>query len=777
MLLRRPLAATFAALVLSATNALADPPKLNGTSPFGVRRGEPTELTIQGGNLGGNPELVAPFAFKAEPAEKSDGGNWRLKITVAPETPLGVYPIRVKTDGGLSNLLLFAVGQVPQVGEKEENGSFEAAQAIELPVVVEGQVAGSDVDCFKFRGKKGQKVLVDAACNRLGGGVDPTLRLSTAGRSFVAASEDAPGLDTDARLVATLPEDGEYIIELSDTKYQGSGRPIYRLTVGSLPVADEVYPLGGRRGETLGLEFRGGTLPDGLVAVGAVRLAATPGVKEMPWRVTNQNLGLIANGEPVLDVEPIGPLALGDLPEYREPTDANAPPTRAAAPAVLNGRIDPERDEDRFVVAVEPGKPYRVRVVAAALGSALDAQLQVLGANNAALANGDDTGIPPLAQGLAATTSPDPTVNVNVPGDLREITIVVRDLTGRGGVGFPYRVVVEPGGPDFGLALNDPQVSIPKGGTAALGVTVARRGYNGPISLRLDGPPAGLVVRSSTIPDGQAAGLVTISAAPDASFGPTTLNLVGEGKGPAGPIVVSASKTLILAQQGNLPTSTYQQDGLAAALTPAGPVAIDTPEAPLVVAQGTATPLPLKLRRADGAEGALSVAIVGQVPGLAIGDGKVADKANEASLPINAAPDAPLGTRALPLTAKGKVANADRTLTLPLVNVQVVRPAELSLASPNVEVKAGESVELKGKVERRGTFKEPVTLRLDGLPAGLKAEPLTLAPDAADFSFKLTADPGAAAANAKVKTLLAAKVGGKDYNAPPVEAGVKVIPK
>jgi hypothetical protein len=775
-MLRRPLTPIFSALALATATAQADPPKVNGTSPYGVRRCEATELTIQGGNLEGNPELVAPFAFKAEPAGKSDGGNWRLKVTVAPETPLGVYPIRVKTDGGLSNLMLLAVGQVPQAAEKEDNGSFEAAQAIDLPVVVEGQVAGSDVDCFKFRGKKGQRILVDAACARIGSGVDPTLRLSTAGRSFVAANEDAPGLQGDARLVATLPEDGEYVIELSDTKYQGSGRPIYRLTVGPLPVADEVYPLGGRSGETLGLEFRGGTLPDGLVAVGAVRLSAPLGATAMPWRVTNQNLALIAPGEPAYDVEPIAPLALSDLPDYRESADSKEP-TRAAAPGVLNGRIDPERDEDRFAVAVEPGKGYRVGVVAAALGSALDAQLQVLGTKGAVLANGDDANIPPIAQGLAATTSPDPSVNVNVPGDLREITIVVRDLTGRGGIGYPYRIVVEPSAPGFDLVLNDPQVSIPKGGTVAVGVTVARRGYNGPITLRLDGAPQGLTTRALPIPDGQNNGLMTISASPDVSFGAVTLDLVGEGKGPSGPIVGKASKTLILAQQGNIPTSTYHQDGLAAAPATAGPVALEGPEGPIVVAQGTGSPLPLKLRRADGADAAVAVAIVGQVQGLGLADNTIAEKAGDGKVTINAALDAPLGTRALPLNAKGKFAGADRTVTLPLVTVNVVRPAELGLATPNVEVKAGESAELKGKVERRGSFKEPVTVRVDGLPAGLKAEPVTIAPEAADFTLTLTAEPNAAAATAKAKVLLAAKLGGKDYNAPPIEAGVKIVPK
>src|SRR5207302_9534 len=110
--------------------------------------------------------LVAPFAFIGEPVAKPEGGSARLKLTVSPGAAVGIYPVRVQTDEGLSNPFLFAVGQVPQVAEKEENSTFETAQAVPSPVVVEGQAAGNDVDFFKFPGKKGQRIVVDAQCAR-----------------------------------------------------------------------------------------------------------------------------------------------------------------------------------------------------------------------------------------------------------------------------------------------------------------------------------------------------------------------------------------------------------------------------------------------------------------------------------------------------------------------------------------------------------------------------------------------------------------------------------
>ena len=234
--------------ILSA-QAQAAPPQISGINPLGAQRGVSTTVTVSGTNLAGNPRLLAPFKFVvAAPAPAgSDAANAKLALTVDSETPLGVYPVRVQTDDGISNPFLFAVGQLPQVTEKEDNSTFETAQVVNVPAVIEGQAAGNDVDCYRFAGKKGQKLVVDAQCARIGSGVDPSIRLSTAGHVFIASAEDSPGLLTDARLFAVLPEDTDYVVELSDARYQGGGRPVYRLVVGAVPMAEEVYPSAGAR--------------------------------------------------------------------------------------------------------------------------------------------------------------------------------------------------------------------------------------------------------------------------------------------------------------------------------------------------------------------------------------------------------------------------------------------------------------------------------------------------------------------------------------------------
>lgn len=773
------LAVAFGLTLVVNAPALAAPPQINGIVPFGVQRGTATEVTVNGTNLGGNPRLLAPFGVTAAvpPAGAPDPANWKVKLTVDPAAAVGVYPVRVQTDDGLSNVFLFSVGQLPQVAEKEDNSTFEAAQAFTAPAVIEGQAAANDVDYYRFAGKKGQKVVVDARCARIGSGVDPSIRLTTAARAFIASADDSPGLLTDARLFAVLPEDTDYVIELSDSRYQGGPRPIYRLVVGAFPGAEEVYPIGGRTGEAVGLELRGGTL-DGVTIV-AARLEPWAGIGLTRVRAAGATVGLVGPAA-ALDVESLPPLIVGDLPELREPTDPAAPPVRAAVPVVLNGRIDPAGDEDRFTLAVTPGQKLRIEVEAAESGSSLDGVLQVLGQKGAVLATADDTVAPPTAKKPnkpGGIVSPDPSVNsFTVPAGLNEVTLALRDISSRGGTGYPYRISVTTVTPGFDLMLNESQVSVPKGGTASVAVTVVRKGYNGPIALKVVDPPAGYTVRPGTIAEGQLLGVFTVSAAADAPGQALNLAVVGEGQGPEGSIVVRAGKTIIFAQQATLPTNTMTQVGLAAATALPTPLTLDAPAAPVEVAHGYGAPVVLKAARGKGADGALALSAAALPPGLAVPAATIAEKAAEGTVTVNTTTDHPLGNVSLVVVAKGKVAGAERSVVAPALTLNVVRPAAVELAAAAVEVKAGATVELKGKVARKGAFREPVTVKVNGLPAGLKADPVTVPPTASEFTLKLVADGKAAPATAAATVALAFQVNKKDYPAQTAPLSVKVLP-
>lgn len=771
-----PLGLALALLPISTTEVHADPPRINDLVPAGVQRGVATELNFQGTGLTGNPRIVAAIPVQvAPPAEpKEDAASWVASVTIEPSVAVGVYPIRLVTDDGISNPILLAVGQVPQVAEVEPNNEASTATVVPSPSVVEGRADGNDVDHFRFPGQAGQRIVVDAACARIGSGVDPQIRLTTAAGKYVASADDTPGLLTDARLVADLPEDGDYLLEISDSRYQGTGRAVYRITLGVIPVADTIYPLGGRRGETVGFELSGGTLPVDAPQVAAATIAAPSRVDRFAPKLGGAAVGL---ADPTLDVELPGSIEVGELPELREPAEGTGPLT-AVAPIILNGRIAPEGDEDRYTLVVTPGKKYRARVVAARLGSSLDGVLRVLKPDGGQIEQGDDTNLEIVVEGQAAAAaviSPDPTVTFTVPDGVTEVTLALRDLSGRGGPGYGYRILVEPADPGFDVVLADAQVSIARDGAALIPVTAVRRDFNGPITLTVDAPPAGLTVRDGVIPDGQTIGVLSVSAEPETDLGAVELAVVGRAEGPAGPIVSEATKTVVYALQTALPVHYAQQTGLAAAPSLRQPIGLATPAEVVEVAHGAGGKVSLNVdRREEAASVELTVTALPLPTGVTVPEAKIAADAGTGEVAINAGTDAPLGRVSVGLNARGKLGEVDRTFAAPVTVVEVVRPVMLALEAAEVEVKAGATAELKGTLARKGTFDQPVTIQLNGLPEGVSAEPATVAPDSGEFTLTLTATAEAAEATADAQVKPAFKTGEADYDNPPTPVSVKV---
>lgn len=761
------------AVIVMGLGALgAAPPKITNVEPPGLERGVAAVLAISGDGLKNHPRLIAPFAFELTPPKPGDG-IWKPTIKIASGAAVGVYPIRVQTDQGISNPFLLAVGQFPQVEEKEDDGLFEHATPLPpLPVVAMGRLDGADVDFFRFHGKKGERIVVDAQCARIGSGVDPTIRLTmaTANRKYVASADDSPGLQTDARFTTALPADGDYVVEISDSRYQGANRPVYRLVIGAVAVADEVYPLGGRLGETVGLELRGGTI-DG-VAIAAAMLHSLPGADLAVPRVMLPGLG-------ASDVEIPGALAVSHMPELRESAVGEGV-VKAVAPVVFNGRIDPPGDEDRFALEVQPGRRLRIEVQASAFGSALDGTLEVRDEKGGVIASADDAVLNRRGarknQQAQAYNLPDPSLELTVPGGVKEITLALRDLAGRGGVGYPYRIVVEPMTAEFEITVETSEYTVPKGGWATIPATVKRKGYSGPITLTAVDLPPGLTVREGVVAAGQTTGATSITAALGAAFPPTPIRLVGRAQTAEGAIERSASATMYFIRDADPPVGTMVFEGLMIATAVPAPVALETPANVIELPRGFSAPVPITAARAKDALGALKITALPGPAGVAASPLTIAEKDVSGSLIVKAALDAPLGALALALKAQGKIAGNEQTLDLPIARLNVVDPVALELASAKIQLKPKATFELKGKLVRKGGMNGPVVLKIAGLPAGLKCEPATVAPAAAEFVLKIVAEPKAPAASVKAQVSLAYKVENKDYQTPPHTIEVVVAP-
>jgi hypothetical protein len=301
-----------------------------------------------------------------------------------------------------------------------------------------------------------------------------------------------------------------------------------------------------------------------------------------------------------------------------------------------------------------------------------------------------------------------------------------------------------------------------------------RYGYNGPVTIGLADPPAGVTFRPGIIPSGQTVGVFSVSVAPEATVGAMVLKVVGTGKDGDRVIEVAAEKPVSYAQIGNLPTKILTQQGLAAAPMQVRPVVLDVPEAVEAV-HGLGTPVVIKSVRGEKGEGELALSTLPLSAGIQIPNAKIDAKAAEGTATVNVATEAPFESFSVALTAKGKIDGKDQTFFTPSVRLNLIRPTSLELETKQVEIKAGGTVEVKGKLTRKGGHKEPITVKIDGLPAGLKADPVTVAPESVDFVLKVTAEGSAAEATATAKLALAFKIGGKDYPFPTTDLPVKVV--
>ena len=655
------------AILVFPVSLRAAPPTLTGSTPLGVQRGKATDVTFRGTGLVDNPRLVAPFGFQLEASagRSSDAGNWKVRLAVDARAAVGVYPIRVVTDGGVSNPILFAVGQIPQMPEVEPNDRFETAQPIASPIVVEGECAGNDEDFFRFKGRKGDRVVVDAVCSRIGSGVDPMIRLTTADWRFVASADDTPGLLTDGYIKAVLPEDGEYVLEFCDSRFAGTGRAIYRLLIGVVPFAGEVYPLSLPRGQNTALELRGGTLSgDHLFAL---RTPSDPMLSMFYPIIPARLLGDPAWAASDLDVELPTPVLLGAALAVQEPADPTQKLPPLAPPVTILGRLSMAGERDEFTITAPPGSKHEIRVEAWGLGSALDGQLRVFSKDGRLLGETDDgKGAPRRRSGggggrVTGPVSTDPAFDLTMPAGQNEVKVVVKDLVDRGGVGFTYCVVVKPVETIFQLALNDDQIAIPRGGTALLPVTITRNGYSGPIALGVVGVPAdgGVTVFPGVVPAGQTSGVVGFKAAANSTFAPCQVQIVGtEENGET----VAASRTIVFAQQtmstrgfgmtGTIPSYARPFVSLTAAVTRPGPILLTPRESKTLVSQGSTVEVPLQVIRTTQEKKKYRLVALSPPIGLTVVSSEIGDTSTGATVKITAAANAPLGPMMVGLVAQ-----------------------------------------------------------------------------------------------------------------------------
>jgi len=743
--------------------AQAAPPVLTDIRPRGLERGKQVTLVLSGANLTPQTSLYLPFAAKQSPIAdpKPNPALAKINVTVAPDVPAGIYPVQAFTDNGLSGTFLLAVDTFASVREIEDNNAPERAQRIAPPIIVDGDCPGGDVDFYRFAAKKGQRLVIETETARIGSGVVPQLRLTDDKLRFVAA-DDSQSNRGECRIVFNVPADGDYLLEFSDSRYRGGAPAHYRIKIGDYDVIDEVFPLGGRHGDKPLFTVRGGTL-----------------AKEIAFQRTlpQRSAAMLLNfdGLPLKPGAAAPEVALGDYPERNWEKNSGDDPRRLdiVAPITINGRLEAKGDVDRFQLAVSPGQKYRFTVQAQMLGSNLDGVLRIVDQLGRPIALVDDVNVAAIAPGQQAFTNPDPSVDVTVPEGASLLVAELRDQRRRGGINYVYRFTAEPLIPDFLLQLAAPEISVPRGGAAALTAGIVRRGYAGPIQLTSPDLPPGFAIQGGLIPTNGTTGIVTISAAPGVAATPATFTIEGTGEG----LKRTAAHILVAGKDLSAPIITHTIEKLIAAPTNANAFTVQGPAA-LEVVKGYPTPVPVNVTRAKDTEKAVfevTGGIVANPNEFTFTPGTIAAGANAGPFNLTIPVAGPEGPFSFVAQAKTKINNVDVTVVSPPFTINIARPFTIT-GPASITLPPGQMVPLRFALARKPVFKEPVTVALAGLPSGVTlAAPLpAIAADKSELVANLKVDPKVAVATATLTLSATATVNGMPFGHPPVAVSAVV---
>ncbi len=717
-----------------------DRPTLGPVVPLGAQRGTALDLTLTGTHLADPVAVGAGWpghvTILTDAALGKDSTKIRLRLEVPPDAPLGWQRLRVATGLGLSNFRPFCIDALPQVSETDQNHSPPSAQAVPLPCVVVGRVDVETSDYFRITVAAGQRVSFEVLGRRLGSALDPLLRLHDArtGREIPRLyCDDAPGLQTDARLTHMFSAAGDYLVEIRDTTYKGGPDFWYRLRIGDFPCAITPLPLAARRGSKAVVNFAGPQV-EGVSPV-EVQVPADPAAEAVSVTPVGPN-GL--PGWPVsLLVSDHDELMAG--PSLATPAQAQ----RLPVPCGVTGRFLRKAQKDHFVFAAKKDQRYTIAAQTTELLSPADVYLSLLTPQGKEIARSN----PQVA----------PRIDFQAPAD-GDYVIVAEHLNYLFGPTEVYRLTVTHPTPGFELTLGSDRVDIPQGGQALIPIqTLARRDYGGPIEVSVVGDPK--LSGTLTVPANAQSGpppapdqppappfaQLPVQAAADLAPGVYEVRVRAKAAIDGREVAAYASTRAAVQQQmAGLPYPPREWlNTVGVAVTPKPPYTLqarwERPEA----VRGLTAKLHVTATRDAGFAGEIALAASGLPPNVTAALKPLAEGQGEADIEVKVGAPAALGTFPFALVGRGRHQERDYAPTFLPPPLVVALPFELKVEPNPVTLDQGGKAPIRVTATRKGGYGGPIKLELRNLPAEVRAAPVTIAQDQTAADIALTAAPGA----------------------------------
>lgn len=494
--------------------------------------------------------------YVLRPASVSISNIADMQVTISPNAKPGDREIRLETPRGLSNPLIFNVGQLPEqsldalptspeqvlgkeelslrkrrksiVNETQSPGMASAgsaqkiqeqAQQIEVPSIVNGQVFSGEMHKYRFNAKKGQQIVISARARELvpyiadavPGWFQAVLALHDSNGKELAYNDDYR-FKPDPVLRCQIPRDGEYTFSIYDAIYRGREDFVYRITIGELPFVTSVFPLGGRVNTPVTIEMKGYNLPSTRLTPNTQD--AEPGI----YPIALKKDGFLSNR--VL-------FALDTLPEIleREPNNTLKNTQQINLPIIINGRIDYPGDKDIFSFEGKEGDEIVAEVQARKLDSPLDSIIKLMDEDGKQLIYNDDR----EDQGSGLNTHhADSYIRFTLPKD-GKYSVQIADAQSAGGEEYAYRLRISGARPDFELRIVPSSVGLRPNSSTSLTVHALRKdGFNGDINIGVR-EPSGFTCYG-TLSDTQEVAQISLSTSLDKTEKHIPIYLEGKAK-------------------------------------------------------------------------------------------------------------------------------------------------------------------------------------------------------------------------------------------------------
>ncbi len=731
-LLPRQVLAVFglSALVISGEIGKAASPDFSTSIPRGGKAGSEVRVSLMGNRLSDAEEILfhqAGMSFKD--LKVIDDKKVEVTLVIAPDCELGEHHLRIRCRSGISFARNFWVSQFPNLDEVEPNDDFAAPQKIPMNVTIEASAKPEETDFYLISAKKGERISVEVEGLRINNipqniAIDPYVAILNKERFEIASADGSALLKQESLVSITAPEDGEYIVEVRDSAYQGNGR--YRAHIGNFPRPTAIFPAGGKAGTEM--EF---------AMLGDVK-GAYPVKVKLPASSPEDRFGVFAaNG----GFRPPSPnhVRISPFDNFleKEPNNVNTEASDAGAiPIAFNGILQAEGDVDFFRFTAKKDQSFQFRVFANAIGSPVDPVLSIYNEKMSGMGSSDD-----------ADGTKDSRVDFKAPAD-GTYFVRINDMLSRGGADYVYRIEPVSTPPTIDVTMPEmlrrefqymKQFNVPQGSYYAMVVNTSRKGVSGDLRFEMPALPKGVTLEAGTVPKTVGQFPILLKAAPDAPVAGGLYDLVVKTTEANNPVSGKFVQVLDLVRgpQNGVEYYTRNFDKVPVAVVEPLPftVSIDQPKVP-IVRNGT---MKLKIRavRKEGYEKPITIRFPWLPPGISSpATMTFPEKATEIEYELNANENAELNQWNLTVIAESDGGKGLAFTAAPYIKLSVEEPF-LQIKLSMTSAKQGETAEMVAEVEPLRDFPGEAEIQLFGLPAHSTSQAMKLKPGATSLAFQI----------------------------------------